>query len=362
MRPLLIIRFIDFLSSSEPFLQSPRSRGDIFEVHGLANSGRTHLVYWSLLRCLLLEDCSAASNKSAVVFDMDMGFDIQRLHIMIRSHVQNARAQRMDDGQAQDDSSNSPDAVADACLESLVVFRPASILHLATTIGNLISYMATHLSHKNFSLVAVDPLIGPSYWSERYSAEKVKSSNAPRKVTVSPVRQAMWALERLRTEHDVAVVYTCWSIGAPAQSPLYWQHIQGQHSAPVVVYPSSTPTVDYSSSPFQAEPPIPSMDVVSEVTHDLVNDDGLGGILSRSELCYSRSVSRAVRVMQTELDLDNLLLHRKASPERGTMTEMISIRHQPPLQSSRTSSDYTLHVTPVSLQASLSRPRNQFTT
>jgi hypothetical protein len=171
-------------------------------VHGAAGTGKTHLVYVSIIRALLHpRDVHLQHNSAAVLFDMDYTFDPERLFDLLLEAVQTRMAVHSPESQA-----NECIAHAESCMQRLFVFRPTSTLQLAVTVSALPMHMSIHAPHLKLSLVAVDTLSGLLYWPDRYTHTSTERQRNTSNQKPHPVRLAMQALERLRVEFHVALI------------------------------------------------------------------------------------------------------------------------------------------------------------
>jgi hypothetical protein len=278
---------------------------------------------------------------------MDMSFDIQRLHVMMLAHIRDLQSHSAEGDLSQTDRAEE---VISHCLENLIIIRPTNLLHLVTSLESLPEYMATHLPKSKLVLVVVDPLSGPSYWLDRYTAEKTKSDSGSRRVAPSPMRRAMWALNRIRVQYDVAIVYTCWTLGVSTQGPIYWQYFRlarSNHTGSTTAASSSTQRPGFVEDPMQMQL-APAMAGSSQDCSAINNPDVHQ---HEAELCHTVLSLRPAELLQPGFTLEELLMDRSASARR--VVNATGMRYKPPLSLSRMGfesniqiADTTLHPVP----------------
>ncbi|KAF9240882.1 hypothetical protein BU15DRAFT_73742 [Melanogaster broomeanus] len=128
--------------------------------------------------------------------------------------------------------------IARQSLARLHLFRPTSLLQLATSIKNLQSYHISHMPHDEIGMLAIDSA-SAFYWAERFSTEQmhnVTSEKARSKTEVAFVPalyHVLSAIQTVRVSHNPVIVLTNWAlhplshdpIGVSPSSMLYKQHL-----------------------------------------------------------------------------------------------------------------------------------------
>ncbi|KAG1885789.1 hypothetical protein F4604DRAFT_1890482 [Suillus subluteus] len=224
----------DRISSAPPFgyhisaegyapasLLSSLSRGDVIEVQGPASSGKTHLLYHFVLLCIApsreMSIDFGGNGLAAVVYDTDASFDVARLHQLLLTRLSLVLPHNIEMARRLTEES----------LHRLHVFRPTSLLQLATSLLHLPSY------HKAFL-----PWIQLSafYWTDRFIAEQMRNmpQREPHPSSANPLQHVLTALGRLRLSHAPFIILTNWGLNLASRSSgpvtFYKQHL---HSFPV---------------------------------------------------------------------------------------------------------------------------------
>ncbi|KAF9452668.1 hypothetical protein P691DRAFT_794355 [Macrolepiota fuliginosa MF-IS2] len=162
-------------------------------------SGKTHLLYYILITCILPPSDSSVKldgwGKSAVIFDSDRKFDVQRFTQLLRS-----RARRL-----LPLSPSAIEAITTRALDLLHVFRPTSSHQLAATIQHLPMYLATNLPEADLGILAVDSITA-FYWPDRHLLEQIRSGNYGRTLTrsLNPLDHVL--------SHGPLVLLTSWNL------------------------------------------------------------------------------------------------------------------------------------------------------
>ncbi|KAG1755170.1 uncharacterized protein EDB91DRAFT_277533 [Suillus paluster] len=227
----------------EPLLSS-LSRGDVIEVQGPASSGKTHLLYHFVLLCIApskqVSMNFGGNGMVAVVYDTDATFDVARLHQLLLNRLSLTLHHNMEIARR----------LAEESLQRLHVFRPTSLLQLATSLLYLPFYHRACIPEHEIGLLAVDS-VSAFYWADRFIAEQMRNmpqiaQEEPDPALLNPLQLVLTALGRLRLSHAPFIVLTNWGLNLASQSSgpvtFYKQHL---HSFPVYSEnydPSAPPT------------------------------------------------------------------------------------------------------------------------
>lgn len=235
-------------------LLSSLGRGDVIEIQGPASSGKTHLLYHFVLLCITpsthMSIDFGGNGMAAVVYDTDASFDVARLHQLLLTRLSLILPLNIEMARR----------LAEESLQRLHVFRPTSLLQLATSLLHLPFYHRVSIPEHEIGLLAVDS-VSAFYWTDRFIAEQMRNmpqiaQGAPDPSSVNPLQHVLTALGRLRLSHSPFTILTNWGLNLASRSSgpvtFYKQHL---HSFPVYseTYDASAP----SSSMTGDLPPTP---------------------------------------------------------------------------------------------------------
>ncbi|KIO25220.1 hypothetical protein M407DRAFT_25443 [Tulasnella calospora MUT 4182] len=289
---------------------STLNRGDVIEIQGPAASGKTQLLHFFAMTCVLPVEMSitctlpssqapSAANisystrivwlggraKAVVICDCDGRWSMLRLHDIILSYLCTKFAQKFEDVQVQ--ASNIPNAtlqftptaseIAKQCLKRAHLFRPTSSLSLATTLLALPTYHRQKMPDQELLIVFIDSM------SAFHHSDKgrIKEANLTPKPTTSTTGagqpsapradlKAMThitkAIQCLQRSHGVITLITNWALITPddkslnnyvydSNKPFYGQHLLFPYPPPPGSNQSNiqshhAATVPASSPPF----------------------------------------------------------------------------------------------------------------
>lgn len=205
-------------------LLSSLSRGDVIEVQGPASSGKTHFLYHFVLLCIApsmqMSIDFGGNGLAAVVYDTDASFDVARLHQLLLARLSLALPYNIEMARRLTEES----------LHRLHVFRPTSLLQLATSLLHLPLYHKVSMPEHDIGLLAVDS-ISPFYWTDRFISEQMR--NLPQSEldpsSINPLQHVLTALGRIRLSHAPFIVLTNWGLNLASRSSgpvtFYKQHL-----------------------------------------------------------------------------------------------------------------------------------------
>lgn len=186
-------------------------RGDVIELQGPAASGKSHMLYYLLMNCVLPPSIGSIKlggwGKAAVLLDTDKKFDVRRFDRLLRSRIKRLL------------SLDSPDveALITKALDHFHVFQPKSSHQLATTIQHLPMYLATNLPDADLGILAVDSITA-FYWSDRYILEQAHSGDPSSILGLSktPLNHVFASLQSLARSHGPLILLSSWDLSPPS--------------------------------------------------------------------------------------------------------------------------------------------------
>lgn len=192
-----------------PALNDQFHRGDIVELQGPAASGKSHLLYYMLINCVLHSSKLSGWGKAAILFDTDHKFDVRRFAQLLRSRAR--RLLPMD--------SPALDAIVTKALDSLHVFQPSSSHQLTATIHHLPAYLATNLPDADLGILAIDSITA-FHWPDRYNHEQIRSANANHASlrSLNPSSHVFTSLRSLTQSHGPLILLSNWDLSPSSTS------------------------------------------------------------------------------------------------------------------------------------------------
>ena len=179
-------------------MTNPRT---VLELRGPPSSGKTHLLYFFLILCVIPENHQdirlGGSDKAAIVFDMDLSFDVIRFNQLLDGHLLSLLP--------SDKSAAS--SIARRSLQRLHIFRPDSSLQLAATLSQLAKYHAFCLPGEKIGLLAIDS-VNANYWPDRFTLEQTRASTPNKRRVVPSLQHILMAAEPLRRSCGFTTVIT----------------------------------------------------------------------------------------------------------------------------------------------------------
>lgn len=230
-------------TAAPPPLLSSLGRGHVIEVQGPASSGKTHMLYHFVLLCISpskeMSMDFGGNGLAAIVYDTDSSFDVARLHQLLLTRLSLVLPYNME----------MTRRLAEESLQRLHVFRPTSLLQLATSLLHLPSYHKVHIPEHEIGLVAVDS-VSAFYWPDRFIAEQTRNilqfaQGGLDPVSVHPLQHVLTALGRLRLSHAPSIILTNWGLNPASRSDepvtFYKQHL---HPFPICseIFDANTPS------------------------------------------------------------------------------------------------------------------------
>ncbi|KAG8916192.1 hypothetical protein FRC01_003306 [Tulasnella sp. 417] len=272
-------------------------RGDVIEIQGPAASGKTQLLHFFAMTCVLpLEisitctlpshddsvaaDASSSTRtvwlggrgKAVAICDCDGRWSMIRLHDIIHSYLATKFTQAFGNIQAQ--GPEIPDAalqftpstseIAKQCLKRAHLFRPTSSMSLATTLLALPTYHQQKMPDQELLMVFVDS-ISAFHHSDKWMIEEANLASrsatnrtaagqpsAPR-ADLKAMTHITKAIQALQRSHGVITFITNWALVTPDNKslnnyiydnnkPFYGQHLLFPYPPPPGSNQSHVPT------------------------------------------------------------------------------------------------------------------------
>ncbi|KAL6310064.1 hypothetical protein BKA93DRAFT_889792 [Sparassis latifolia] len=195
--------------------------GDVIEIQGPAASGKSHLLYYLLMTCVIPTEYRSIKlggwAKAAVLFDTDGTFSIRRFHQLLVSRLSSllSRPGQMLDMLSQL-APTPAEELASQCLASLHILRPTSSQQLAASLVNLQEYHSTNsdLQSLEIGILAIDSM-SAFYWKDRFTVERWRSCGKTIGTSPSstvPLQHILASLQDYRLSHGSVIVMTNWGL------------------------------------------------------------------------------------------------------------------------------------------------------
>ncbi|KAF8640861.1 hypothetical protein AX17_000509 [Amanita inopinata Kibby_2008] len=159
-------------------------------------------------------------DKSAVLLDPDLTFDIQRFYTLLQT-----RLKRL----LPDAGECALQILAQNALSRLHIFQPKSSSQIAVTIWHLPNYFATRSPQDEVGLLGIDS-VGAFHWPDRYTAQQMQlAGQYDPQPYVHPLRHVLSALQSFRLSHGPVIVLNNWGLtldpNSSSSAPLFKQHL-----------------------------------------------------------------------------------------------------------------------------------------
>lgn len=224
------------------------NRGDVIEIQGPPASGKSHLLYYLLITCIMPQHYQSTNlggwGKAAILFDTENSFDIRRFNTLLVSRLTRLLSSVFD---------TTPDivqSVADKSLTRLHIFRPTSSVHLAASIIHLPKYHTDVLPDAEIGMISIDS-VSSFYWVDRFTVEQMRSAQS-NTTYVSPLQHVLTALQSFRITHGHVTVLNNWGLNhniGPDSSSTAQFYVQHLHPFPAPFNnPHAASAPDASSS------------------------------------------------------------------------------------------------------------------
>ncbi|CAE6510312.1 unnamed protein product [Rhizoctonia solani] len=245
--------------------KSSWARGDIIEIQGPAASGKTHLLYFWAMTCVLPHRLGVVvgdgqekkdvliggRGKSVIVCDCDGRWSLRRLNTIITSYLRDRLATALGDTHPISLYDRTISRVVTSALKRIHVFRPNSTLALATTLMAIPAYHRTHMADEQIGMLMVDG-ISSFYWTDRWLSEQVESTEAaqplaptPLRSDANPLRHVLTVILNLRRSLGLVALLTNWGLTSldsrlPPSTVYFRQHLRAPYPSPFETEPRTS--------------------------------------------------------------------------------------------------------------------------
>ncbi|KAG9019309.1 hypothetical protein FRB90_004022 [Tulasnella sp. 427] len=265
---------------------STLSHGDVIEIQGPAASGKTQLLHFFAMTCVLPPvasiTCTATSQetlasaessgssrdialggrgKAVMILDCDGRWSMLRLHRIIESLLSVKFSEAFADMQIQLSRipnltllfTPSPADVAKQCLKRAHLFRPTSSMSLATTLLALPAYHKQKMPDQDMLMVFIDS-ISAFHHADKWAIEEAnlasraksganKTAPVPPRTDLRAMTHITNAIQALQRTHGVITLITNWALITPDgksvnnyiydnNRPFYGQHLLAPYPQP----------------------------------------------------------------------------------------------------------------------------------
>ncbi|QRW24265.1 hypothetical protein RhiXN_10589 [Rhizoctonia solani] len=293
-----IIRAFPKLEQTLP--KSSWARGDIIEIQGPAASGKTHLLYFWAMTCVLPYrmdvNLEGYQEKKDVLI-------VRRLNAIISSYLRD----RLGTILPQDTPESYDRIISQAVINALKrvhLFRPDSTLSLATTLMAIPTYHRTGMADEQIGMLMVDG-ISSFYWSDRWLSEQIENEPAevqttapqpppppPLRSDANPLRHVLTVILNLRRSLGLVALLTNWGLAAldsqvPPSTVYFRQHLRAPYPSPFESEPraSKFSLTHHITIPLQGPEPL---------RDDVLPEDETGDQEREDQAERSRAMARTI--------------------------------------------------------------------
>ncbi|KAF8337899.1 uncharacterized protein EI90DRAFT_2967752 [Cantharellus anzutake] len=214
---------------------STLNRGDVFEIHGSHGSGKTHLLYFIVMTCVLPYSAILRHNgltesfelggkeKAVIAVDCDRQWSTDRINELVSHYVR----KRIEWTLAQESIEISRELssiigslakdISDQSLRRLHIFRPSSPLQLAATLASIPNFHATSTPDQEICMLMIDSLTAFRWPDLGTSEHNVRSQNGSSLHAEVPIKQVTDCIQALRESLGVVTFVT--RLTVPALPP-----------------------------------------------------------------------------------------------------------------------------------------------
>lgn len=329
---------------------SPKSswtRGDIIEIQGPAASGKTHLLYFWAMTCVLphsvvvtIDNDREAKDvllggrdKSVVVCDCDGRWSLRRLNAIITSYLHNRLASVVSDAQPWISCSPPISAIAAQALKRIHVFRPSSTLALATTLMAVPAYHRVQMPNEEIGMLMVDG-VSSFYWVDRWVSEQMENTTElpavaipaqtdsmsaagpqpppqppPLRSDINPLRHVLTIILQLRRSLGMVTFLTNWGLTTldsqlPSSVVYFRQHLRAPYPSPFESEPrtSKFPLVHHVTIPSQGPKPLDAGTTLEDAMNQARDDQVRGTRLRAMVRTTRRRPGEGREVVESEFE------------------------------------------------------------
>ncbi|CAE6402927.1 unnamed protein product [Rhizoctonia solani] len=264
--------------------KSSWARGDIIEIQGPAASGKTHLLYFWAMTCVLpyrlfvtvgdhqekREVLVGGRDKSVVVCDCDGRWSLRRLNTIITSYLHDRLATILPNETPLGLHDQTISRTVTNALKRIHIFRPTSTLALATTLMAVPPYHRTHMTNEQIGMLMVDG-ISSFHWPDRWISEQTETAEPtgvqatvppPLRSDANPLRHVLTVILNLRRSLGMVTLLTNWGLTSldsqfPPSTAYFRQHLRAPYPSPFESEPrtSKFPLTHHVTVPSQGPEP-----------------------------------------------------------------------------------------------------------
>ncbi|CAE6406631.1 unnamed protein product [Rhizoctonia solani] len=264
--------------------KSSWARGDIIEIQGPAASGKTHLLYFWAMTCVLpyrlfitirehqekREVLVGGRDKSVVVCDCDGRWSLRRLNAIITSYLHDRLATTLPNETPVELHDQIISLTVTNALKRIHVFRPTSTLALATTLMAMPAYHRTHMASEQIGMLMMDG-ISSFHWPDRWLSEQTETTEPtgvqaavppPLRSDTNPLRHVLTVILNLRRSLGIVTLITNWGLTSldsqvPPSTAYFRQHLRAPYPSPFESEPrtSKFPLTHHVTVPSQGPEP-----------------------------------------------------------------------------------------------------------
>ncbi|KAL5631883.1 hypothetical protein ACGC1H_000049 [Rhizoctonia solani] len=252
-----------FPKLEERLPKSSWARGDIIEIQGPAASGKTHLLYFWAMTCVLpyrlfmtdeaqqkKEVLVGGRNKSVIVCDCDGRWSLRRFNTIITSYLRDRLDTIISDEALPGTYDYIISSAVTNALKRVHVFRPSSTLALATTLMAIPTYHHTHMADEKIGMLMVDG-ISSFHWADRWLSEQMENPEPagvqptapqpppppPLRSDTNPLRHVLRVILNLRRSLGMVALLTNWGLTSldsqlPSSTAYFRQHLRAPYPSP----------------------------------------------------------------------------------------------------------------------------------
>ncbi|KAG8956108.1 hypothetical protein FRC03_010952 [Tulasnella sp. 419] len=227
-------------------------RGDVIEIQGPAASGKTQLLYFLAVTCIVPHSINVELNvreissqaergkdkrevnlggrgKSVIILDCDGRWRMKRLYTLLHSYLTSYFENAFDPPSPAQGGSGanalaydftpSIESVAQKCLSLIHIFKPKTSLEVATTLLGIPSYHRDHMPNQEILMLFIDSMsafhhddkrrIEQAGYADRNSNGSTKRVDSPQ---LKMMKHTLDAIQNLRTSLGVVTFLTNWAL------------------------------------------------------------------------------------------------------------------------------------------------------
>ncbi|KAG8745404.1 hypothetical protein FRC10_008114 [Ceratobasidium sp. 414] len=265
--------------------KSTWARGDVIEIQGPAASGKTHLLYFWAMTCILPYQACIKAENSGNAFEVLLGGRNKYLNERLATAVSSSQAIVDTEMHGAASAPTIPELLSEA-LRRVHVFRPTSTLSLATTLMAIPAYHKSQMPNETVGMLMIDS-ISTFYWSDRWAAEQLEKASQtpvdlppapdaqPLQSDINPLRHVLTVVLQLRRSLGMVTFFTNWGLTTlesrlPNSIAYFRQHLRAPYPSPFdeETPRSKFPLMHHITVPQQGLPPFDAATPLEEAVND----------------------------------------------------------------------------------------------